>query len=311
MSKLFLILLLSSINAADITTVNSGDPVSSTKMNEIINKVNNAGGLIKDSDGSHCAELRLSDNTYKATLVPINCSTKKAIGFSIRDGAYEIGSGDNLANCQEYRDHLLYTGQGDGKYWIDPDGSGGPIGEHKIYCDMDGSFGWTLILSTQAISGTGDRGTTAASTSLETLTPNGSMINVYTPWSSGINAVKFSCDGGKDGTINYSAIDTGDTIYTLIKNESDGIRLNNNQDIVLDNGHRVELTIADDESHPDFVIASLDNSPPYQWGTRDGYPHNTPNDDDSCAGTDYQRSNNSTALTTSYASGAYFYMWIR
>ena len=209
----------------------------------------------------------MSDNTYKAALVPIDCNTKAAIGLSQRDGAYEIGSGSNLKDCQAYRNHQLYTGQGDGSYWIDPDGSG-PIGEHKIYCDMDGSFGWTLILSTQAVSGMGDKGTTAASTNLETLTPGGSMVNVYTPWSS-VNAVKFSCDGGKDGTINYSAIDTGDTIYSLIKNDSDGLNLNNNQDILLDNGHRIELTIVDGESHPDFVIVVNDDSPPNQWGTSD------------------------------------------
>ena len=314
MKKLILsLLLINCTQAADIATVNSGDPITSTKMNEIIDGVNNAGGLIKDTGstaGSHCAEWRMSPDTYKAALVPINCTTKKAIGLSIREGAYEIGNGSNLSSCQEYRNHQLYTGQGDGVYWIDPDGDGA-IPEHKVYCDMDGAYGWTLIFSSQTVSGTADKGSNTPTAALTTLNPSGSSTTVYTPYTS-VNAIKFSCDGAQNGSLDYTGIQSGNSIYNIIKNDVDGY-INpgfddSSPEIKLDDDLLIRYrSNYDKATDPDFGIDNVGNTI-FKWGTVD--ESNGDANDDICNHIDYSRTP-SGAVTLTTTGTAYFYIFIR
>ena len=74
MKIIFVFLLLKSLYSAEITTVKSGDAITSKKMNEVINGVNNAGGIIKDNkdNPTTCMEIRLKAGTHSFLYVPIN-----------------------------------------------------------------------------------------------------------------------------------------------------------------------------------------------------------------------------------------------
>ena len=304
MKTLLLLFLMNFANGGEISQVTSGDVISATKINEVIDGVNNAGGLIKDGTKTKCAEWRMSDNTYKASLVPISCDTKVAIGLSQRDGAYEIGSGSNLSNCQAYRDHLLYTGQGDGVYWIDPDGSGGPIGEYKIYCDMDGSFGWTLIFSSQSAHGQlANQGTTEYDSKLSGITPNGSMTTIWVPFET-VTATRFSCDSGKNGTIDFSSDLVSSTPYNGWKSST------HIADLVIGNYIYAGDAPPNNQysTDPEFIVYTAGYSLK-GWGTENEYPNSTPATDDFCNG--ISQSLRTSLPSSSTIGKAYFYIWVR
>ena len=68
-----------------------------------------------------------------------------SMGLALNAGAYRYPEGSFEASCFDYLNSARYNTEGDGLYWIDPDGSGGNA-EIQAQCDMtrDGG-GWTLI----------------------------------------------------------------------------------------------------------------------------------------------------------------------
>ena len=75
-------------------------------------------------------------------------SSAWSTGLIITNGAYELPGGlTTLTSCSDYLTSPYYEGQGDGDYWIDPDGAG-TLAAFKVSCDQttDGG-GWQLVLN--------------------------------------------------------------------------------------------------------------------------------------------------------------------
>ncbi|USN47578.1 MAG: hypothetical protein H6626_00350 [Pseudobdellovibrionaceae bacterium] len=66
-------------------------------------------------------------------------------GLATSNGAFQYPDTTFAVSCLEYLNSISYNSEGDGLYWLDPDGAGGNS-ELKAHCDMtrDGG-GWTLF----------------------------------------------------------------------------------------------------------------------------------------------------------------------
>ena len=149
MKIIFLLSLLTSIYGAEISTVTSGDAITATKMNEVINGVNNAGGIIKDNEENPttCMKLKLKPGTHEFNYVPINCNTKAEIGLA-KDGQniWQLGTGGTKTSCLDYWNSYPSSRTVNGKYIIDADGVAPAFGNQVVYCDMNGG-GYTRVVN--------------------------------------------------------------------------------------------------------------------------------------------------------------------
>lgn len=210
-------------------------------------------------------------------------------------GTLRPNSGDELAvagtSCKTIHD--LYPSITDGPRWV----TGGQTTPVRVWCDMAGG-GWTLIYSSQAVAGLGDRGG-AASGLLASMTPAGSMLTVWLPFTT-VSRTRFSCDGGKNGSIDYSLTDASGEAYARLAANSTGLE---NYTLALPGG--VTLNNSNESSgNPDFWIYG--SAVPPLWGTYDDYPY-AANNWDSCNGVRYNT--RAGAITESSTSNAYFYIW--
>ena len=101
--------------------------------------------VLKSADGGTCYQA-IVDDSGSLNSVKVNCSTLAKLELYKVQGAWQMPDGSYLTSCNAYLSSSSYTGQGDGMYWLDPDGPGGNAA-FKAWCDMntDGG-GWTLIM---------------------------------------------------------------------------------------------------------------------------------------------------------------------
>lgn len=201
-------------------------------------------------------------------------------------------------SCREIWEASVQTAPS-GVYKIAPDGVAANAVD--VYCDNATSpGGWTLIFSSQTVAGIADRAG-AYSNQLATLTPSGSMLSVWTPWTT-VLQTRFACDGGKSGVLAFNQADTTGQAYARFRASTTG--LENFTDAL--GGAWTLNNSNEDPAHPDFTVRS---SGTLRWGSYDDRPYATPTDDDYCNATSYQ--NRSTAPSLASTSNAYFYIYAR
>jgi prepilin-type N-terminal cleavage/methylation domain-containing protein len=217
---------------------------------------------------------------------------------------YEIGDNQKLIqhptdflSCKEIKD--AYATVASGTYYINPSAANSVA----VYCDMDYSGGgWTLIFSSQTAGGLADQ-TGSYNNSLSSLIPTGSMLNTWTPFTS-ISAIRFACDGNKDGSLQYNGTATanGNAIYTQIKNCVSGLC---ETGISMDDAN-LKGAANDAAGHPDNWVHGGAGT---LWGSYDDYPYTISDSKDYCSAVKYKtRVGYPTASST---SNAYFYIFIR
>jgi hypothetical protein len=92
--------------------------------------------------GSSTITLIVND-TSLTTQIDFELTVSRALVLDT--GSYKFSNGNYASNCKEYIDSSFYNNEGDGTYWVDPDGAG-TIAAFPIYCDMTTSAGgWALI----------------------------------------------------------------------------------------------------------------------------------------------------------------------
>ncbi len=93
-----------------------------------------------------CKDNVLTSN--KSSSIQDGFDNEASLGITLVDGVFRFPGDIQPTSCQEYLESSLYADQGDGLYWIDPDGEG-PVAEFQASCDMTscGGGGWTLVLN--------------------------------------------------------------------------------------------------------------------------------------------------------------------
>jgi hypothetical protein len=112
---------------------------------EIAGTATSRGHTVKSLDGSTCYHVSV-DNSGTLNSVKVNCATGVKLDFYKISDAWVMPDGTYLTSCLAYQQSASYNRQGDGLYWIDPDGPGGNA-PFVAWCDMrtDGG-GWTLVM---------------------------------------------------------------------------------------------------------------------------------------------------------------------
>lgn len=76
---------------------------------------------------------------------PVTTQSFYSQGLSLSGGAFQYPDTTFATSCLSYLNSPRYNSEGDGLYWVDPDGSGGDA-QIQVRCDMTrNGGGWTLI----------------------------------------------------------------------------------------------------------------------------------------------------------------------
>jgi len=143
------------INANNATTVAVTDagnvgigttaPVEKVEVNGDVKVSGTGAGYILPNNSGGCSKIYI-DEIGKLRTSVVDCATGAFVGLELVDSGYRWAGGTYSGSCSDYRNSSGYNSEGDGVYWIDPNGGSG-TDAYRVNCNMtrDGG-GWTLFL---------------------------------------------------------------------------------------------------------------------------------------------------------------------